>query len=81
MPQSQVMIRCPRCNEPQPHRGPTALYRCDRCKAEFDSDLEEGGDYFNNPEKRLELQEREEQRRQQRRNGERAELIKPIFEE
>lgn len=53
-------IRCPRCYEPQPRRLPSAIYRCPNCGGQFDDDPDEGGDYFDDPAKRL---EREEARR------------------
>lgn len=60
MPLSKVrktyttQVACPRCRTQQNDRGRDAQYRCHNCGALFDSDPDEGGDYSNDPTKRVE---------------------------
>lgn len=62
------MVHCPGCNRTQPERGPNAIYWCDRCKCQFDSDPDEGGTHSDfNPAVRLEREERRQQQTKQRR--------------
>lgn len=63
-----IIIRCLRCGRTQPRRGPTAIYICEHCRAMFDDDPDEGGDFSDrNPAARLEREERNEERRRQQR--------------
>jgi ribosomal protein S27AE len=60
---------CPKCG----NRSQRSLlqiadtFKCGRCGAMYDSDPDEGGTYFTDPSKRLEREEAERARRQQRR--------------
>ena len=58
------IVRCPRCGTNK-HVQVTGynLYHCHQCHGTFDNDPDEGGDYGNNPSRRL---EREEERRERR---------------
>lgn len=52
-------VKCPACGRKQLDRGLTAIYYCDNCGGQFDSEPEEGGTYSNfNPASRLEREER-----------------------
>ena len=66
MRQKQMsQVRCPRCKGPQAKRGPHSIYWCEKCRAQFDDDPNEGGDYDDqDPSARLERDElRAEKRR------------------
>ncbi len=53
-----VLPDCPKCssNRAVYEDGDRKLW-CTNCKVSFDNDPTEGGDYFNNPTKRIEVQE------------------------
>lgn len=59
-----ITVRCPKCQHRQT-QTPQGLYWCDRCRALFDDDPDEGGgDYSDhNPAARLEREERAQERR------------------
>jgi len=60
-------VRCPRCNRPQKKSTRDgAYYWCDHCKGQFDSEGDDGGDYFADPSKRLELAEERQKRAKER---------------
>lgn len=58
------IIRCPRCGTNK-HVQVTGynLYHCHQCHGAFDDDPDEGGDYGNNPSRRLEREEERKERR------------------
>ena len=57
-------VRCPKCNRPQPAKGPDAIYYCPTCRMQFDNDPNEGGDFSDrNAAIRLERQERAREKR------------------
>lgn len=58
---AQPTVACPKCRGRQPERGPDAIYYCDDCRCQFDSDPDEGGDYSDRDHS-LRLQRAEEQR-------------------
>lgn len=58
---------CPSCGT---NKGATAVsgyFRCGKCGGLYDSDPNEGSDVFADPSRRMELQERHQQRRKGRR--------------
>lgn len=59
--------RCPACNRRTLDTGPSDLYWCDHCRASFDLSGDDGGDYFDDPTKRLEVQERRQEMQRSRR--------------
>lgn len=55
-------VHCPRCKRGQPVRPDASMYYCDECRDVFgDPNDDDGGDYFSDPTKRIEL---EDERRQ-----------------
>ena len=46
-------VGCPKCGRRQPFTHDDAEYYCPTCGMSFDNDPDEGGDYFNDPTKRL----------------------------
>ena len=63
-----IQVRCPRCGRPQNGTGRAdTIYYCAPCRAQFDNDPDEGGDYSDrSPAARL---EREERNRGNKRRG------------
>lgn len=63
------VVKCPRCGRPQPKTlSSDGIYFCNHCKAQYDDDPDEGGDFSNfNPAARLEREERRQANKQQRR--------------
>ena len=59
------VVRCPRCNRPQPKRGSRdTIYYCEFCRGMFDDDPTDGGDYSDrNPAARIEREERMKENR------------------
>ena len=59
---------CPRCgNSSQKSLSQIAdTFKCDKCGAMYDDDPEEGGDYFADPSRRMELGESRRQTRAKR---------------
>jgi ribosomal protein L37AE/L43A len=53
------VVRCPKCNRPQPKRGShDTIYWCEHCRCQFDDEPDEGGTYDDrNPARRLEREE------------------------
>lgn len=60
-------MKCPRCGRTCVPQG--GYLWCTHCKALFDEDENEGGDYFTDPTRRLELAEEREARREDRNGG------------
>lgn len=56
--QTTDKVACPRCGRKQPMQGPDTIYSCAGCRATFDGDPGEGGDWWSDPTKRLEHAER-----------------------
>lgn len=53
---NQKPPRCPRCDG----KGiptPGGLFKCSKCGGLYDDDFSEGGDYYDDPTKRIEKQE------------------------
>lgn len=67
MAKPELKVACPKCGRKQPHMGPAALYYCKFCSGYFDDDPDEGGDYSNNPTRRLEQQEKRREPRRPKR--------------
>lgn len=62
-------VVCPGCGGVQEKRiAGSSLYWCEKCQCQFDDDPDEGGDYADNPTRRIERQEEHKLRRQQRRS-------------
>lgn len=59
-------VRCPKCNRKQPRHTSDSIYFCEVCKCQFDDSPDEGGDFFSDPSKRLERQEEDRIRNQNR---------------
>ena len=56
------VIPCPRCRsskQVQPIGVSGDMFRCGRCGGLFDSEPDEGGSFFDDPSKRLEVQEQQ----------------------
>lgn len=52
------VVKCPRCGRPQPKTlGPDGIYFCGHCEVQYDSEPDEGGSHFNDPSKRIELED------------------------
>lgn len=64
------MVRCPRCSTLQPFRKTASVYLCPKCRGMFDDDPNEGGDFSDDPSKRLEQQEEAAKKRRAIRSGE-----------
>lgn len=73
MSATKATAACPKCGRKQPVRTEDAMYWCDNCRCQFDGTPDEGGTYFSDPTKRLELEDENRIRRQNRtrarRNG------------
>lgn len=64
------MKRCPFCNSKKIVASGPRNFFCHDCKATFDSEPSEGGDYSDrNPGARIERKEREQQQRRERHYG------------
>lgn len=61
---NQRTVACPKCGRKQSYRTADALYFC--CGRQFDDSPDEGGDYFSDPTKRLELADEARVKRQNR---------------
>lgn len=61
-------VKCPKCGRKQDYTGPDALYYCKHCRAYHDDDPDEGGDFSNNPTRRIERHEEREEARHARQN-------------
>jgi ribosomal protein L37AE/L43A len=59
---STAVVACPKCKRTQPQRQKDSIYWCGNCRAQFDGDPDEGGDYFSDPTKRMEVRERRKSR-------------------
>lgn len=57
-------MKCPRCRRHGVKQG--ELFWCVRCQALYDEDPSEGGDYSDNPSRRLERQEEREEREREK---------------
>ena len=54
-----IIDRCPKCNRRASIPATETRYGyCSTCRMQFDNDPDEGGDYGNNPELRMEREER-----------------------
>lgn len=60
-------VVCPGCGGVQEKRiAGSSLYWCGKCQCQFDDDPDEGGDYGDDPSRRLIKQEEAAERRKQR---------------
>lgn len=57
MPTVNPMVRCPRCGTLHPLNQQASVYRCQKCGGMFDDDPNEGGDYHDDPSRRVEREE------------------------
>jgi ribosomal protein L37AE/L43A len=68
---------CPGCASTSVEQHDGDFYFCVKCQNLFDANPGEGGDYYTDPTKRLEKQEEYEERQRQRRQDQRARLMRP----
>jgi ribosomal protein L37AE/L43A len=66
MTSKQTTVSCPGCGRNQPRQRDDTIYWCGVCQCQFDGDPGDGGDYFNDPTKRIEVQEQRTLRRSAR---------------
>ncbi len=59
-------VACPKCNRKQPYRSADSIYFCDECRMQFDDSPDEGGTYFSDPSRRMELEDERRAQKQQR---------------
>lgn len=62
---NKPLVACPKCKRKQPFRTPDSIYFCESCRMQFDTD-DDGGDFFSDPSRRLELADEDRVRRQNR---------------
>ena len=62
-------VACPGCSGKQPYQRPTTIYFCQKCRCQFDDDPFEGGGCFDDPTKRIELEEQRESRQRRPHNA------------
>jgi ribosomal protein L37AE/L43A len=67
MAAQQPKVKCPKCGRPQPLRaGNDVMYGCS-CGAQFDNDVNEGGDFDDrDPSRRIERRDEAEHKRRKR---------------
>jgi ribosomal protein L37AE/L43A len=63
---SQKQVACPGCGGKQPARSSDAIYWCEKCLSQFDAEGDDGGDFFSDPTKRIELEDERRVQRQSR---------------
>ncbi len=59
--------QCPVCGTNKGAKAQSGYFRCGKCGGLYDDKPLEGGDVYADPSRRMELQERQRQRRKERR--------------
>ena len=59
-------VACPKCGRKQPYRSPDSIYMCGNCNMQFDAEGDDGGSFFTDPTKRIELEDEARIKRQNR---------------